>query len=186
MAFASASTARTALALVGSCARHAAGGEATHATHRVEAGTARHAAIDDHGDAIDSQRSFSNAGGQYHFAPARHGWPHSEVLFCGGQVAIERPQVRVGRQSALLQRARHPADFRGAWEEHQQVAFAGLCQHFQNFGCDFAQWVVWRARGVMHRYRETAASGSNARCRCAVATEKARHRLAIERGGHDD
>ena len=186
MAFASASAARTALALVGSRARDTAGGEPTHAAHRVEARATGHATVDHHGDPIDGQRSFSNAGGQYHLAPAGHRGSYGEVLFRCGQVAIERPQVRVGRQSALLQRARHPADFRGAWEKHQHVAFARLRQHFQNFGGDFAQWVFWCARGVMHRHRETAASGSNARCRDATAAEQTRHGFAIERGRHDD
>ena len=119
MAFASARAACPALALVGSRARDAAGGEPAHPAHRVEARAAGHTAVDDHGDAIDSQRSFSNAGCQYHLASAGYGWPYSEVLFRCGQVAIQRPQVRVGRQSALLQGTRDAADFRGAGEEHQ-------------------------------------------------------------------
>ena len=150
MAFASARTACATLALVCSRARDAAGGEPAHPAHRVEARAACHTAVDDHGDAIDSQRSFSNAGCQYHLASAGHGWPHGEILFRCGQVAVERPQVRVGWQSALLQGTRDAADFRGTGEEHQQVAFARLGQYLQYFGCDFAQRVFRCALGVVH------------------------------------
>ena len=168
-------------ALVGAGAADALDEQRVDAAIGIEARDPGEAAVDDHPDAVDGQRSFRDVGGDDDLAPVVAG--HGGVLVGGGEFAMQGQHDEVASRARVGDGVDRAADFVASGHEDEHVTFTRMGEPLELPGGGVPdREVARRFVEVFDIHGKGATGGSEHVARGEVALQHG----GIERGRHDD